>query len=595
MHPHLVRAPGEDFDFEQRKPLEPAQDSIAAERGPHAWARAAARGHAGTAQAVPADRCGDFASLGCYGSVDQREVVLLDGPPGELGRECLVSQIILGDEQDPGRVAVEAMDDSRPRFPAHPRERLQMVQQGVDQRSAADSCAQVDHHPRRLVDGNHVVILIQDFERDRLRIRSQRRWRLRLNPNALPAAQPVAGLDRLGSRQAFDSGLALSNQLLNARASQRGKPRRQEPVQALAAIGITGGKALAHGGRERHDNPQITQIAKMTTLPSNSASSLNSAERFLILAPDFWLLLPSRFCFPILTPDSRNDILMSFRLTSGLWFVFPLLGFAGTLLSERRKEAWLGGALLAYLWLGTIFLQPANARYRIPSLPWEVLFTVAGLWFAVQAAVWLLRRSLSAVARGGERAIAHPPRAKRLSDTSIVWLATFGILVLLGGRAWALHDARPILQTPDLAAQRIGGQAENPPLLIRDLRVAGRTLTVFYWEDTAADRAELASAEAAIRDGGAYAVRVFYSCETAACAGAVIELSALDEHGRALSQTAAPLAQERMDNDLFWDQVKLRLAAPSGTRRLRLELRLQGGMGNLVIPSLSLRPFPTFP
>ena len=90
-------------------------------------------------------------------------------------------------------------------------------------------------------------------------------------------------------------------------------------------------------------------------------------------------------------------------------------------------------------------------------------------------------------------------------------------------------------------------------------------------------------------------MRASYSCETAACAGAVIELSALDEHGRTLAQAAAPLAQERVDNDLFWDQLKLRLAAPSGARRLRLELRLQGGLGNLVIPSLSLRPFSTFP
>jgi len=125
-----------------------------------------------------------------------------------------------------------------------------VVKQGVDQRSAADSGAEVHDHPRRLVDGHHVVILIQDFERDRLRIRSQRRRRLRLNPNALPAAQPVAGLDRLGPRQALNPGLALSNQSLNARASQRGKPRRQEQVQALAAIGFMGGKALPHGAKK---------------------------------------------------------------------------------------------------------------------------------------------------------------------------------------------------------------------------------------------------------------------------------------------------------------------------------------------------------
>ncbi|MGH9784793.1 MAG: hypothetical protein ACRD88_11455, partial [Terriglobia bacterium] len=261
----------------------------------------------------------------------------------------------------------------------------------------------------------------------------------------------------------------------------------------------------------------------------------------------------------------RGQEVLAMDLTSGMWFVFPLLGLAGTLLMARRKEAWLWGAMLAYFWLATILAQPPNARYRIPTLPWEVLFGVAGFWFAARAGVWFFRR------------LSNRP-AKGMSDTTVVWLAVGTLLVILGGRGWALRDAQPILGTADFS-----------PRLLRELPVAGRPLTVLYWEGAAMDRDETASAEATVEGGGTYASRVFYSCGEATCAGATIELRALDRDGRTLAQAAAPLAQERVDNDLFWDQLELRIAAPNGTRRVQVELSLQGGTGNLVVPSISVR------
>lgn len=68
-----------------------------------------------------------------------------------------------------------------------------------------------------------------------------------------------------------------------------------------------------------------------------------------------------------------------------------------------------------------------------------------------------------------------------------------------------------------------------------------------------------------------------------------MELSALDDAGRTLSQVSRPLSQERIDNDLFWDQLELRIAVPDGARRLRGELSLRGGTGNLVIPWIAVR------
>ena len=222
-------------------------------------------------------------------------------------------------------------------------------------------------------------------------------------------------------------------------------------------------------------------------------------------------------------------------------------------------------------------------------MPWEVLFAVAGFWLAARAGVWLVRRASAAVKRGEESAKLRPLSRKESSDAGVVWLATAAILLILGSRAWAIRDARPILHAADLVLQRSGDPAESLQSPIRDLPVAGRTLTVFYWQDAEPPRDATVSGDAPIPGGGSYAVRAFYSCETAACAGAEMELSALDERGRALAQTATPLAQERVDNDLFWDQIELRITAPSDARRLRLALHLHGGQGNLVIPWIALR------
>lgn len=263
---------------------------------------------------------------------------------------------------------------------------------------------------------------------------------------------------------------------------------------------------------------------------------------------------------------------LSLDLTRGLRFLFPLLGFAGIIFIERRKAAWLVAAMLAYLWLGTIFVQPPNARYRSPGIPWEVLFAVAGCWFAMRAAAWVFRKLL--------RRLSHRP-AKGISDEAVLVLAVGTLLVILGGRAWALRNAQPILRTANFS-----------PQLLQELPVAGRPVTVLYWEGNAMDRDQTASAEAAIEGGGTYAARVFSSCEEATCAGGRVELSALDSAGRVLAQVSSPLSQERIDNDLFWDQRELQLAAPNAARRLRAEFQFQGGAGNLVVPWIEVRKVP---
>ena len=264
---------------------------------------------------------------------------------------------------------------------------------------------------------------------------------------------------------------------------------------------------------------------------------------------------------------------LSIQWESLAWLVALLLGFAGIVFVERRKTAWLLAGMLAYLWMGTILLQPPNARYRIPGLPWEALFAVAGAWFAWRAVVWIVRKKLRR--SWGE-----------ISDTALVGIAAGALLVILGGRVWAGSALEPILRTADFAPQEtaeLGGGS------LQEVTVAGRRLTVLYWEGGATDRDATMVAEVPLQRGGAYAARVFYSCAEATCAGGRMELSAVDDAGRTLSQVSRPLSQERIDNDLFWDQLELRIAVPDGAQRLQGELSLRGGTGNLVIPWIAVR------
>jgi hypothetical protein len=282
----------------------------------------------------------------------------------------------------------------------------------------------------------------------------------------------------------------------------------------------------------------------------------------------------------------RTFEVLSLGMPSGVWMVFPLLGLSGLVFFEKRKLSWLLAGTLAYLWLATILVQPPNARYRVPGLAWEILFTVAGFWFAARAAIWLFRKSLAVLSRSQAHAAAEPRLG--ISTTSAPWVAAGVLCVILGVRAWAARDLQPLLGTEDFAARESqeapGGPPSSPPQLLREISAAGRALPVLYWEGAAMERDAVASAEVAVAGGGSYLARVFYSCEAAACAGATLELIALDSEGRAVGRTSSPLSQERIDNDLFWDQLELRIDAPNAVRRIRAELHLQPGMGNLVAP-----------
>ncbi len=90
-----------------------------------------------------------------------------------------MGRVILGDQDDAGGLLVQTVDDAGTKVATHLGERIQVVQQRVDQRAVVAhvlrrSRSGMHHHSGRLVDDRQVLVLMQDVERDVLREGVQR-------------------------------------------------------------------------------------------------------------------------------------------------------------------------------------------------------------------------------------------------------------------------------------------------------------------------------------------------------------------------------------------------------------------------------------
>jgi 4-amino-4-deoxy-L-arabinose transferase-like glycosyltransferase len=311
-------------------------------------------------------------------------------------------------------------------------------------------------------------------------------------------------------------------------------------------------------------------------------------------------------------PHTRFDLagvvfrIFAIDLTSGWLFVFPLAGMVWTLRRERRGAAWLLLVMLAYLWIGTILVQPPNARYRIPTLPFEILFAVAGFCFLTEtlfqiAAVAWRRRRESASATANQDSGGHPNAFLRsLSTTHGLWVIVVVILAILTVRTAMALEANSVFSLT--AFQRNGGTnavsgpGESDSLTVRELSMGGRKLSVLYLNAAAGNTSNTVSADVPVTGGHSYRLQAAYSCESRECAGALLRITFLDSKGVLLGPAAAisqPLAQERIDNDLFWGQIDRRFAASKSAQIMRVELAVQPGKGNLVVPYLSVWSAPS--
>ena len=79
----------------------------------------------------------------------------------------LMRGVGLGDDDQPGGVLVEPVDDARPLHAADARQRLAaMADQRIDQRAVGMAGRRMDDEPRRLVDDDEMLVLEDDVERN---------------------------------------------------------------------------------------------------------------------------------------------------------------------------------------------------------------------------------------------------------------------------------------------------------------------------------------------------------------------------------------------------------------------------------------------
>ena len=84
---------------------------------------------------------------------------------GHLPGEDLVGGPPLGHHYQAARILVEAMHYAGPRLIAHVQLQAgEASEQGVDQRATAVPRRGVHHHPRGLIDHQHIGVLVHDVE-----------------------------------------------------------------------------------------------------------------------------------------------------------------------------------------------------------------------------------------------------------------------------------------------------------------------------------------------------------------------------------------------------------------------------------------------
>ena len=115
---------------------------------------------------MKADRLLDVVAVALGNAVDERQVFLLDAAKLELESELVMDALVLGDDQEAGRVAIEAVDDPGPILAGERREPVEVELERVDQRAAPVSPRGVRDHSRRLVDDGQMLVVVDDLDRE---------------------------------------------------------------------------------------------------------------------------------------------------------------------------------------------------------------------------------------------------------------------------------------------------------------------------------------------------------------------------------------------------------------------------------------------
>lgn len=128
-----------------------------------------------------------------------------------------------------------------------------MGKQGVDQRAIKIAGARVDNQAGWLIDDQQVVVLVNDVDCDRLRLRCFWRWRRHKDSKYLPDAHPQRGI-RCRAAAAVDY-LAGGDQPLQPRSGKIRQGVGKQAIETASRLvginrdGVSGGEGAHRNGR----------------------------------------------------------------------------------------------------------------------------------------------------------------------------------------------------------------------------------------------------------------------------------------------------------------------------------------------------------
>jgi len=228
MHADLVRAPGVDLRFHQRRRVKPFENFVARVRG--ATRAVVAHGHAFAVRGMSRDGRVDFGGGASRFAADERVVNLVNFARRELFREREVRLVIFGDDQTTTRFLVEAMHDARSRHAADAAQRaLAVMQQRIDERVFLVTGGGMHDESGGFVDDEQRFILEQNIERDFFRLRLGGFGIRPVNFDFFARVRMMRGFDDF----AVDADVAFFDQSLQRAARGGGKFLAQEFVEPL--------------------------------------------------------------------------------------------------------------------------------------------------------------------------------------------------------------------------------------------------------------------------------------------------------------------------------------------------------------------------
>ena len=167
MDANLVRTAGVKLNFDEGGGIDAREDApVRAGRARIRKGGCAAGGHAIAADGIAGDGQLDAAALFGEHALDEGDIGFLDAAFAKRLREEAVGEIVFRDEENARGFLVNAMNDAGAEGVATLRKGLAAAEQGVDEGPVGVPCPGVDGHAGGFVDGEEVVVFVENFEGD---------------------------------------------------------------------------------------------------------------------------------------------------------------------------------------------------------------------------------------------------------------------------------------------------------------------------------------------------------------------------------------------------------------------------------------------